>query len=355
MSIRKRVLAVVLGALMSPWAYADQVTLKNGDRLTGSISKSDSKTLTLKYFAGTVVIPWEEVASIGSSAPLTLTLKDGQVLTGPVTTVDGKLEVQTAEAGQVTTAKEAVQTLRSKEEEAAYQAELERLRNPKLRDLWKGFLDAGLATAQGNARTTTINLGLDAARTTPRDKIGVYLTSLYASNTTTGVSLTTANAVRGGLRYDVNITDRTFGFGFTALEFDEFQSLDLRFVAGGGLGRHVIKNEKTVFDVFAGGALNKEFFSTGLNRSSGEILFGEELSHKLSTSTSLQQRFVVYPNLSDTGEYRMNWDSSAITRLSRWLSWQITISDRFLSNPVPGRKKNDVLFTTGLRFTFSGE
>jgi hypothetical protein len=38
-------------------------------------------------------------------ARLTLTLKDGQVLTGPVSTVEGKLEVQTAEAGQVTTAK----------------------------------------------------------------------------------------------------------------------------------------------------------------------------------------------------------------------------------------------------------
>lgn len=150
MSVRKGVLAVVLGALMSPWAYADQVILKNGDRLTGSVTKSDNKTLTLKYFSGTVVIPWEEIASIGSSAPLTLRLKDGQALTGPVATVDGKLEVQTAEAGQVTTTKQAVQVIRSKEEEAAYQAELERLRNPKLLDLWKGFLDAGLATTHRN-------------------------------------------------------------------------------------------------------------------------------------------------------------------------------------------------------------
>lgn len=355
MNLRQRVLAIVLGTLVSPWAFADQVTLKNGDRLTGSITKSDGKTFTLKYFAGTVVIPWEEVSSIAASGPLTLSLKDGQVLTGPVTTVDGKLEVRTAEAGRVTTTKEAVQVIRSKEEEAVYQAELERLKNPKLLDLWKGFLDTGLATSQGNARTTVVNLGVNADRTTPRDKIGVQLTSLYASNTTEGVSLTTANAVRGGLRYDANVTNQTFAFGFTNLEFDEFQSLDLRFVAGGGLGRHVIKNEKTLFDVFGGGSLNKEFFSTGLNRTSGEILFGEELSHKLSNITSLQQRFVVYPNLTETGEYRMNWDSSAITRLNRWLSWQLTLSDRFLSNPVPGRKKNDILFTTGLRITFSRE
>jgi len=41
-----------------------------------------------------------------------------------------------------------------------------------------------------------------------------------------------------------------------------------------------------------------------------------------------------------------------VTKLSRWLSWQLSLSDRLNSNPIPGKKKNDVLFTTGLRFTF---
>ena len=60
---------------------------------------------------------------------------------------------------------------------------------------------------------------------------------------------------------------------------------------------------------------------------------------------------VVYPNLSDLGEYRMTFDSTAVTRLNDWLSWQVTLSDRFLSNPGPGKRKNDLLFTTGLRLT----
>ena len=46
-------------------AYADQVTLKNGDRLTGSVVKSDAKALTLKSeFAGTVAIDWNAVETI---------------------------------------------------------------------------------------------------------------------------------------------------------------------------------------------------------------------------------------------------------------------------------------------------
>jgi hypothetical protein len=49
--------AVTLLFLLTISAFADQVTLKNGDRLTGSITKSDGKTLVIKTdFAGDVTV-----------------------------------------------------------------------------------------------------------------------------------------------------------------------------------------------------------------------------------------------------------------------------------------------------------
>src|SRR5690348_6718800 len=121
-------------------AYADQVTLKNGDRLSGSVVKSDAKALTLKSeFAGTVAIDWNAVETITSAAPLYLILKSGQVLLGPVETVNGAISVKTADAGTVSTAKAQVETIRSKEEQEAFQASVERLTNPRLLDLWTGF------------------------------------------------------------------------------------------------------------------------------------------------------------------------------------------------------------------------
>jgi hypothetical protein len=54
------------------------------------------------------------------------------------------------------------------------------------------------------------------------------------------------------------------------------------------------------------------------------------------------------------GEYRFSFDTTAVTRLSRSLGWQVTLSDRFNSNPIPGTKKNDLLLTTGLRVTLGG-
>jgi hypothetical protein len=61
----------------------------------------------------------------------------------------------------------------------------------------------------------------------------------------------------------------------------------------------------------------------------------------------------MFNNLTDTGEYRINLDARAQTQLTKWLTWDISLSDRYLSDPVPGRKNNDFLYTTGLGFTWS--
>jgi hypothetical protein len=60
----------------------------------------------------------------------------------------------------------------------------------------------------------------------------------------------------------------------------------------------------------------------------------------------------LFPNLSDGGQYRFQFDATAATKLKAWLSWQVTVSDRYLSNPLPGLKSNDELLSTGLRVTF---
>jgi putative salt-induced outer membrane protein YdiY len=335
---------------------ADEVNLKNGDRLSGTIVKSDGKTLTLKSeFAGVVNISWEAIDRVTASQPLYLSLNDGQTVVGTVAGGAEKYDIATKDAGNVAVAKSAIKTIRNQEEQTAYLAEIERFRNPRLVDLWAGSFDLGHSLTRGNADTNTFTLGANATRATTRDKISVYAAAIKANarSKNTGLKEETANAIRGGGRYEINLSSRTFAFGFSDLEFDEFQRLDLRAVLGGGLGYHTIKNENTLLDVFGGGSHNKEYFSTGLRRSSGEVLIGEELTHKLSARSLLKERLVFFPNMSDRGEYRLNFDTSLVTNLNRWLSWQVTLSDRYLSNPVPGAKSNDVLITTGIRLTFA--
>src|ERR1700722_3883930 len=162
--LRSSILAVAI-CVFTACAHADQVTLKNGDRLTGTIVKSDDKTLLIKTeLSGDVNVQWEAVTSIVSSQNLHLGLKDGQVVVGKVTTTDGTFSVTTATTGTVEAPKPAVVAVRNDDEQKAYDAEIDRLRNPRLTDFWSGLLDTGLSTTSGNSSTLNFTL---AAKTAP--------------------------------------------------------------------------------------------------------------------------------------------------------------------------------------------
>src|ERR1700687_4635335 len=76
--------------------FADQITLKNGDRLSGTVVKSDGKTLVLHTeFAGDVTVQFAAITQITTEKELHVSTSDKKTVVGPVTTSDGKIEVAT--------------------------------------------------------------------------------------------------------------------------------------------------------------------------------------------------------------------------------------------------------------------
>jgi len=330
--------------------FADQLMLKNGDRVTGNIVKKDGGKVTVKSdLMGDVTIPWDAVTAVTSDEPLTVVLPDGRSVVGTVSTAEGRVEVRSATAPVVTSPLPQVSTIRNADEEKTYQ----RFLRPRWLDLWAGYFDLGLATARGNARTTTFTTSFNATRATGKGKTTLYYNQIYATATVNRVGSATAQAVRGGWAYNRNVSPRLFLNTFNDYEYDKFQNLDLRFVLGGGLGLSAIETERSQLDVLAGADYDRERFSAAPSRNSAEAYWGDDFSHKLNARASLRQSFRMFNNLSDTGVYRMNFDLSANTNLWKWLSWQLTGSDRFFSNPVPGRQRNDLLLTTGFRISFA--
>ena len=87
-----QVLALTTFLVLSSSLFADQVTLKNGDRLTGTVVKSDGKTLVIHTdAAGDVEFKFDAIQEIKTDAELHVGLKGGKTAVGPVTTSDGKL------------------------------------------------------------------------------------------------------------------------------------------------------------------------------------------------------------------------------------------------------------------------
>jgi Protein of unknown function, DUF481 len=364
--LRMLVLTALSLSLFSLPLLADQVTLKNGDRLSGVIVKSDddTKTLLIKTdLAGDVTIQWDVVTAIMSSQPLHIILSDGRVLVGRVTTSDGTLEIAT-DGGTVPAARDAVKAIRDN----ATQAEIDRLQHPRLLDYWSGMFDLGLSLTEGNSSTSALTIAGKALRVVPKNKFTLYYTEVYARDGNQSPALTTANAIHGGVRDDFNLTEKLYVFGFTDFDEDALQHLDLRNVLGGGIGSHVLKTKNTQFDVFGGASFNQEYFASytvanpapppvllqeaSRTRHSGEIVAGESFGTKLGPRTTVSEQLIFFPNLSSVGDYRITLDANATTKLKTWLGWQVTISDRYISDPPFGLKGNDFLLSTGLRLTF---
>jgi putative salt-induced outer membrane protein len=357
--------ALIMFLGLASTVFADQITLKNGDRLTGTVVKSDGKILVLHTeFAGDVTLQFAAITQITTDKALHVALKDGQTVVGPITTSDGKLEVATKSGTPVEAPKESVVAIRNDADQIAYEKAL----HPNLLHGWNGGANVGFSLTRGNSQTENLSLAFTAARATKNDKLSLYTNAVYGTNQLATPS-TTANTETGGIRYDRNINPKMFVFvGIDAMS-NALQDLDLRAVYSGGLGYHAIKTGSTTLDFLAGLNYTHETYSNGpqvvpptvpitytsygVTNKFAALTLGEELTHKLGKTTLVNQKLYFYPDLTQTGNYRGTFDLGLVTKISKWLGWQNAFSDIYVSNPPVGAKKNDVVLTTGLNFTFA--
>ena len=326
-------------------ALADQVSLKNGDRLTGTIVQSDGKSLVLHTeYAGDLTLKWDAVKGIESSESLHVELQNGKTAVGPVSTSDGMVKIATS-SGEVAAPVGSVKAL---SQQAAY----EKLENGSLLSGWKGGVNAGFSFTGGNSQTTNLAIGFLAAHQSLKSKLGAYANTVYATNNAPGaVPSTTANTEAGGIRYDHDLNPKTFAFVGADFFADALQGLNLRSVFGAGLGYHAIKNDNTTLDFLGGLNYTRESYTT-LHRNLVALTLGEELMHKLGKSTILNQKLYLFPDLNSVGDFRGTFDFASVTKISKWFGWQNSFADVYVTNPPLGKKQNDVILTTGLNVSF---
>jgi putative salt-induced outer membrane protein YdiY len=337
---------------VTPALFADQVILDNGDRITGKIAKKDGDSVTIATnLMGAVTVKWAHVKSVVTDAPVTVVLSGGKTVEGKIATSGDQVEVagQTAPLPSVTSVRN-----------AAEQAKYLRTLHPPLYDLWAGYYDLGIAATTGNSESLSITNALTAARVTSNDKISFYGNEIYAKGLVGDTYGLTAQSLKGGWLYNRNLSKRTFLSVFDDYVNDKFQDLKFRGVFGGGAGFHAIATDRTKLDLAAGFSLDHESYNENLapagsapymTRNTGEVYWGDDLIFKINKGSIFTQSFRMFNNISDTGQYRVNFNLGTVTKISKWLSWQMTASDNYITDPAPGRKTNDLLISSGIRLT----
>jgi hypothetical protein len=339
--------AVVVATAMPLLApvLSGQIVLQNGDRLSGAILHADAKAVTIRTAAaGDVSVAWTVIRELASTVPLYVVTVDHGTLVGAVSTDSTDLVVTTTQ-GPVRVPLASTPVIRSEAEERAF----ERAQHPGLLNNLQGGASGAFTIARGNSQTTNLSFGFNTVRTTPWDRTTIDAASLYASDPTG----TTANDVRGDVRYERNVAATAFGFVSADYEHNKPQLLDLRQVYTLGLGFHAVKRDSTALDLLGGANYTREVYVPAPTNNAAGATLGENVIWWFGSSVGFTEEAFAYPDLTHSGQYRATLDARLTTQVKRWLSWQSGVSDRYVSNPPPGTKQNDFTFTTGLNITFS--
>ena len=342
-------------------AQAEQVSLKNGDHLSGSIVSMDGKKLVLKTsYAGDVAIDWSEVSQFSSDKDtLVVTKADNQLVSGTVASEGSEIVVATAQGAQRVPRTD-VAAMRSPADQAAYEKSL----HPGILEGWAGGGSLGFAVARGNSETTNLALGFSATRKTTNDTWTINAAQLYSQDNK--LNVTTANSFLGLIRYDRNISKRWFVFGVFSGMYDVLQELNYRFLPAAGLGFHAIATDRTTLDLLGGIGYTRESYYNGTVNNLATATLGDEFVYKITKTTTFTQNLYYLPSLnqpvyvpgpgqSHPDNYRVNFTAGIASKLNGWMTANINFLDQYVSQPVPGNKKNNVILTTGLGFTFGAK
>jgi len=328
-SISALVLFCIFFASTAP-VLADHITLKNGDRVTGTVVSRTDETIEVDTeYAGVIKI----AASM----------------------VDKITPEPTADASS--TEKPASDAVKPEVKPATEPAKDEVVplfghgRAFGILDGWTGNATIGYNYASGNSKTATLTTSLRAVKEGKRDKLTVYARSLWFSSRKSGVSITTSNAFWGGARYDRTIDDKLFGFISYDFERDRPKKLLFRSIVGSGLGHHTIKNDRTELDLLGGIAWNRTW-QADEKTDTPEGLAGASLKQRINGRLKFQGTATFFQNITDVQEYRFITDSTVSVDVTKRVGIFFTIGNRFNNDPPRNTEKNDFLFTTGLKWNF---
>src|SRR6266542_2953924 len=138
-------MAIAIGLLAWPstMAWADEVILKNGDRLSGDIVWMEKEVLKLKTsYAHDVQVEWKEVQSLTSSQPFRIKTVDDTTVQGVISSpAPGQLVVSSPERGT------------SAPIPLANVAAIETVEGVRL----SGMLNIGGSSVKGNSDTVAVN------------------------------------------------------------------------------------------------------------------------------------------------------------------------------------------------------
>lgn len=279
-------------------SYADEIRLKNADRITGEIVKEDSETVIIK------------------------------------TEAMGSIPIKRAFIQQIISDKKPV-LAQTKET------------TPKL---WQRETSLGYNQANGNTENSQLSLNLYANRKTEDDEFTIKGNSFYSSS---NKKMDTQKWYTMA-RYAFSVRERKW-YNFYRLEadHDKFANIDYRLVPAVGLGYWYSDTARWKAMLESALGLEHTNFKQG-TKDSNEAVFIPRAFFQVALfgESKLSQDLSLYSPLSDIGEYRLHSKTIFENPINDKLLLRLSLINDYDANPPKETKKKDLRFISSLVYSF---
>ena len=332
---------LICSLLFAVSAEADEVFLRNGDRLSGTMVRlTEGKLVLTSDVAGEVTVNMADIQTFSTNGPMEVHLKDGVVLHQRITA---------GQAGQF-----GIETGETLQAQMFQLADVVSINPPAKREpKWTGSLSAGLTATTGNTSTEAFNASFAVARRGARDRATAGADFAKGRQKVGGVKTTTEDWWRVKAQYDYFISKKFFAFVNGRYEKDAIALLDRRVVLGGGGGYQWIESEKTNFATTAGLASLYEKFSNQLNSTSElSLQLGYNFDTQLSKNVKFLHDVAYFPALDQFSDYYLTATAEVRASLVGTMFANFKTIFNFDKTPAVGQSDTDIKYIVGVGATF---
>jgi putative salt-induced outer membrane protein YdiY len=344
--IRARSACVGLAALVaSSIAFpmpsaADTVHLRDGSLIHGTVTSIDGATVAVKtVFAGDLHVLLKEITGITTDGEQAVTLKGGGVYTGRMQLVDGQQQILQKDGPAVIDVAGLAKVVPVPPADA-----------PKPPANWTGRLELALKGDRGNSNNLEAAVGITTTRTDALNRLTLTLRGQFEESD----NVIDKNEAFGQLHYERDLSERLFFFTRLDLEYDKFESVDLRSRLAAGLGRFLIRTPRQDLKILGAFGYEYERFNDG--STVGTPLTGGGYIYRLAVRDwlRLDSMMISYVSLTDIGDWRLDADNAAEVPLSNKEKWKLRLGVRneFDAKPLPGIDSLDTNFYLSLVYAW---
>jgi putative salt-induced outer membrane protein YdiY len=319
---------------------ADEIHMKNGDRISGKIKQLVDGKLTIESdIAGKVTVSLSDIQTLSSDEPIEVNLKDETGFKQKISSAEpGRFAI---EGGETTKAQEFVV------------ADIVSINPPKPK--WKGDIAVGITSTHGNTKTEMVSANANFSKRTEKDR--TTLSTDYAKgeqeDPDTGEDVTIEDWWRIKGKYDYFFNKKLYAYVDGRYEKDAVADLDRRVIVGAGGGYQWIESEKMNFSTELGLASLYEKYDDGTDSNSDITLqAGYNFDRKLLDNINFVHDLTFYPRIDKFSDYYLTTTTGLRADFTKEFFMTFKAILNYDRTPAVGAHRTDVKYFFGLGYRF---